>query len=178
MISLSFGFRELVPNIQSEIDKALSSGILVFAAASNDGGNSGRAYPARHEGVFCIHSATSEGNKTPFNPTPRKAEDNFAVLGDCIQSSWLKDERKYMSGTSFATPVAVAIAAFIFAYVSRNIPEESSFPIAILSPRGMRKVFRLMKAPRDSYDWISPIWYFNEYREDKIQADIRYELTR
>lgn len=178
IISLSLGIHEMVPSLQAEVDDATRSGILVFAAASNDGGNAARAYPARHDGVFCIHSATSEGNKASFNPTPARHEDNFSVVGDAIGSSWPGNARKYLSGTSFATPVAVAVAAFMFGYVSRAMPEHSTFPVPALSPRGMRRVFRLLKEPRDGYDWISPLRYFKEYGEDKIRADIKHVLTR
>ncbi|CAN8101795.1 unnamed protein product [Discula destructiva] len=158
IISISFGFHDNVDReLYGEIQAALDSKILIFAAASNDGGNGSRAYPASHDGVFCIHSATSEGNKASFNPTPRAMGDNFSVVGNEIESAWLGNSMKCQSGTSFAIPVAVAVAALMYGCISRTMPEHTRLPLAVLSPPGMRQVFHLLKQPRDGYDWIRPL---------------------
>lgn len=154
---------------------------MVFAAASNDGGNATRTYPAKHDHVFCIHSATGEGNKASFNPDPIENHDNFSVVGDSIESSWpvassnAGSGKRCMSGTSFATPVAVSIAAFMIGYIKKRMPNHS-WMIDPTSPEGMRELFRLMVAKRDGYDWISPQRYF-ELNEAKINADIDHALN-
>jgi len=182
MISLSFGFNEPVTGILKEIDDCINAGIIVFAAASNDGGNLSRTYPARWDRVFCIHSATGEGNKASFNPSPIDKEYNFSVVGDCINSTWPSNSlnkaggKKYMSGTSFATPVAVSIAAFMIAYIQKKKPDQI-WKINPKSPKGVKAIFQLMADERDKYDWISPQRYFKAYREAKILADIDHALN-
>jgi len=178
MISLSFGLKKSIPKIYDEIEEASKANILIFAAANNDGGHAGRTYPANHgPGVFCIHSATCEGNKASYNPTPVPREDNFSVVGDCISSCWPSpnesNRKKYMSGSSFATPVAVAVAAFMIAFIRKNMPQHVEWSLRPQTFKGMRKLFRMM-APesRDNYDWVSLLGYFDAHKESKIMQDI------
>lgn len=192
MISLSFGFRKTgTPDkILKEIKNCLNAGIVVFASASNDGGNKPRTYPGKYDDVLCIHSATASGNPSSFSPTAEGAEtkkDNFSVVGECIESWWPlqnpneadaeKKTMKHMSGTSFATPVAISIAAFMVGYIQREMPDYG-WNTEPLSPQGMRKIFRMMSREnkRDSYDWISPEWFFANYSKDKIKQDLVHEL--
>lgn len=188
MISLSFGFSKTgTPDkIQKEIEKCLNDGIIVFASASNDGGNRPRTYPGNYDRVLCIHSATGVGDASTFNPTPEDTKkDNFSTVGECVKSYWpLKDQDapdaaskkyKYMSGTSFATPVAVSIAAFMVGYIQKEMPDYA-WNVEPLSPEGMRTIFRMMSSQRTEYDWISPEWFFNRYNEGKIKEDLAQEL--
>lgn len=103
-------------------------GVLVFAAASNNGGQGGRAYPARDGEVVCVHSTDTLGNSSKFNPTPKKEEINLATVGEGVRATWPKalsrDNAlvKLKSGTSYATPLMVAIAVFLLTYVRMNLP--------------------------------------------------------
>jgi subtilisin family serine protease len=184
IISLSLGFESSVTELREEIKKCLNEGIMVFAAASNDGGNAPRTYPATQDRVFGIHSATSLGNKASFNPDPKPDENNLSFLGVSIKSFWplnISSKNKTgfasMSGTSFATPVAVSVTAFIVGYVWKNIAE-AQWVIDPKSPEGMKAIFSLMKSRRDDYDWISPQAYFKRYSEEKIRADVKDQLCR
>lgn len=182
MISLSFGMDKSVQSVRDEITKCIKNDIVVFAAASNDGANSPRTYPATHPGVLCINSATGEGNKSSFNPNPTEGEDNFSVVGDCVKSSWPvskanKSGKKYMSGTSFATPVAVAIAASMIGYIKKEIGA-SAWGLEPTSPDGVRKLFRLMKIKREDYDFVSPARFFKDCGDDEglVKGLIKREL--
>jgi hypothetical protein len=185
MISLSLGFRESSSHdrVQQEIEACLEAGIVVFASASNDAGNKPRTYPGDYDDVLCIHSATGEGNKSHFSPSPEDRKDNFSFVGDCINSCWPlskenydeKSGQKYLSGTSIATPVAVSIAAFMVAYIRRKLPDYH-WNIMPCSPKGMQKILTMMAHDRDGYDWVSPEWFFAKYTEEQIEANLKKKL--
>lgn len=191
MISLSFGYRQTgAPDmVRGEIEKCLNEGIIIFACASNDSGHSPRTYPGNYDRVLCIHSATGRGNKSHFNPSeepPETKKDNFSTVGECIKSYWPAAAvgtigglpapgQRYMSGTSFATPVAVAIAAFMVGYIEKKIPDYG-WNIKPMSPEGMRNIFRLMSQKRDQYDWINPQLFLREYTEGQIKHNIIQKL--
>jgi hypothetical protein len=181
MMSFSFGLKgksRSFPKIHHEIKEAIRADILLFAAANNDGAHSGRMYPASHgAGVFCIHAATGEGNKATYNPSPLPREDNYMVVGDNIQSCWPSETQanaaKYMSGTSFATPVAVSIAAFMIGLVIARLPQHNTWTHHPKSFEGMKKIFRMLSDPRDSYDWINFPGYLHQHEEAKVLQDIQ-----
>ncbi|KUL84150.1 hypothetical protein ZTR_07186 [Talaromyces verruculosus] len=138
IISMSFGFptREIedYDKLEAAIHRAYSNHALLFAAASNSGANLDRAYPARDENVICIHSTDANGNRSPFSPTALADALNLATVGEAVESSWPlrlcqpnnninSIGTKHKSGTSFATPIAVSIAAFLLQYVRLHIPD-------------------------------------------------------
>lgn len=93
------------------IAEAIENKISIFAATSNGGGNKARAYPSsRRDGVLGIHASDGLGNDGGISPTPMKNRDNFSTLGIAIPSKW-KGESIYISGTSYATPIAASLAA-------------------------------------------------------------------
>lgn len=186
MISLSFGFSKVGAKdaVQKEIESCLNNNLVVFASASNDGGNRPRTYPGKYNRVICIHSATGTGDHSSFSPTPEtdSGQHNFSAVGECVKSYWPMKEagtgtHKYMSGTSFATPIAVSIAVFMLGYIDRKM-SNYEWNIEPLSPEGVRVIFDMMSRGnrRDGYDWLSPEWFFTKYNEDKIQQDLIHEL--
>lgn len=156
IISMSFGFEEENDLIDTAVDSAISAGKLVFAAASNNGGISGRARPARHEGVMCIHASDGKGNKGGMNPTPKINSDNFSTLGVAVPSRW-KGQSVFKTGTSFATPIAAGFAADILEFARRRCNNLTSRKRKLLhQKRGMQAIFRKMAENRDGYDFIYP----------------------
>jgi len=187
MISLSFAFEgddETLEPIVLQIDLCLKAGISVFAAASNDGGSSGRAFPARQDGVFCIHAGTHDEMAPKINPDPQDGDDNFLVLGCDILSSWPgfnadgSGRKEYKTGTSFAVPVAVSIAAFMVAYISKLEPKCDKWHNKPMSPIGLRKIFQAMvrEQKNPTYDWVSPCGFVYE-NKSTIVSDIRKRLN-
>ncbi|KAK8072093.1 pfs domain-containing protein [Apiospora saccharicola] len=161
IIAMSFGYLNPIKEIQVEIRAALDANIMIFAAASNDGINSPRAYPASEPGVFCIHSTTSEGQLSRFNPNV-EGEINFAVVGEHLKSPWLGHEGyQYMSGTSVANPVAIAFAALMYGFVCKEMSKEQPmFHHQIRSHEGLQRVFKLMSCKKENYDVINPLSFF------------------
>lgn len=184
IISLSLGFTRGVPCIQTELESAIDAGALVFAAASNDGANSGLAYPAWHSRVLCIYSTDGYGNKSPFNPPPEKhsGADGFSIIGQHIRGAWpsnlspegANDHVCRLSGTSCATPVAAALAAFVLGFASFACEPEKlkakSF-LKLTSYDGMRRVLWKMTALRDGYQYLNPFQFFSR-QKDEIENDI------
>jgi hypothetical protein len=179
---MSFGFEHPVDVIDEAIRFADDKKVIMLAAASNQGGNSNIAWPARLPQVICIHATDSLGNRCDFTPTESRRGDNFAVLGQAVKSSWpphlgqAGEIRK--SGTSTATPIAAGIAAIVLEYVKLALPsldhELSRKDAAILSKlrssAGMCTVFRRMARNRGGYDYIVPWDFLNttKYKESTV----------
>ncbi|EWG35898.1 hypothetical protein FVEG_14583 [Fusarium verticillioides 7600] len=142
IINLSFGLGQQCPSLQLErvLDKLVLNRKLIFAAASNSGGNRSRPWPANHPGVFCIHATNERAvPNLNMNPVAKSSVDNFATLGENIQSYWQGEER-CISGTSFATPIAAAMAANILEFVRRNLRVDEAYALQAYGP--MRRLFR------------------------------------
>lgn len=118
IINLSFGLGVADSHkVRPIIDHLVKKNKLIFAAASNSGANGRRAFPARQEGVFAIHALRGDGSSPGnINPPPEPDKDNFATLG-CGIPSWWKGREILITGTSYATPIAVAIAANLLEFI-------------------------------------------------------------
>jgi Subtilase family len=184
IITMSFGFPSPIESISEAIKLAAFADIIMFAAASNDGGNSGRAFPASDSNVICIHSTDGKGNKSSFSPTHHETSLNFSVLGENVKSSWPMNAdgicKKRKSGTSFATPIAVAIAANLLEYTRQKMSTmPKNLHARLRSGDGMRRVFTLMvRRKRDGYDYVTPEYLFGKGRTDRyIYETIQNALT-
>lgn len=120
-------------DLQGAIDMAYGKQVLMFAAASNSGGNLGRAYPASSPHVICVHSTDTLGNRSGFSPTPERNTMNIATVGESIRSAWPsslcnkmseRDGLVSRSGTSYATPILAGIAAFLLQYARLHLSEK------------------------------------------------------
>ncbi|KAI5918061.1 hypothetical protein F4810DRAFT_715850 [Camillea tinctor] len=90
------------------------------AAAGNNGGNDGVSWPAGLVDVIPIFSTDGYGNASTFSPEDRTRRC-IATLGEGVPScDWdaKSNELIYRNGTSFATPIAVAIAAIILGFIN------------------------------------------------------------
>ncbi|KAH7025646.1 uncharacterized protein B0I36DRAFT_293233 [Microdochium trichocladiopsis] len=131
IISMSFGFPSRDIEGYSELERALKQAayedVLVFAAASNSGGRLGRAFPARERNVICVHSTDNLGNPSPFSPTAQGI--SLATVGEAVKAAWPShlcpadavEDTTHKSGTSFATPIMVGIAATLMLYARLNL---------------------------------------------------------
>lgn len=171
---MSFGIREHNEPMKTAISNAIRSQILLFAAASNDGANLGRAFPAKYPSVFCIHSTDGNGNSSAFNPTVDDKDVNFSLLGEHVSSHWpigTNGHNEYvnsMSGTSVATPIAAGLAASILSFVRQQdqlTPLESEWLGPWLKDvHSMDAVLQSMvrKPTRQGYDYITPHMLFDK----------------
>lgn len=85
---------------------------IVLAAASNDGNQQYMTYPASRHGVIAVNAATGAGSSSQFNP-PLVSGKNLSIIGEMVQSAWVPNTTRIMSGTSIATPIAAGVAALL-----------------------------------------------------------------
>lgn len=178
---MSFGLTGDNDAISHAIERAEGEGVIMFAAASNYGGNTGRAFPARLEQVLCIHASDGNGNKSGMDPSPRAGRENLSTLGVAIPS--VTEKETYLSGTSYSTPVAAGIAANILRFI-QNLADTNmlaeKYRIKAFSRTGMRNILLAMSNDRDGYRYIAPWWnmWDNVPTKQKVAWKIEEALDR
>ncbi|KAF4432615.1 hypothetical protein FACUT_8303 [Fusarium acutatum] len=155
IISLSLGSEERHEAIESAVSFATGKGVMIFAAASNNGALTERARPARRDDVFCIHASDGLGNKGNMNPTPQEGTRNFSTFGVAVPARY-DGKMVCKSGTSFATPIAAGFAATILHFI-QTVDYEWSIQDRKMFYRkdGMQKIFVKMSERRDGYDFVN-----------------------
>ncbi|KAM0555886.1 hypothetical protein ACHAPJ_006288 [Fusarium lateritium] len=189
IITMSFGWPardDGYESLEKAIKNAQFNDVLLFAAASNDGANAKRAWPARHSGVICVHSTTADGNPSPFNPVAIPG-DNFAVVGEAVEGAWpqhLCDKQvdesclTHKSGTSFATPIAAGIAAFLLQYARSKLGKKQAARLKQFE--GMSTVLRRISVEKQGYNYIAPRLHPDNFfgkSEEYIQANLYEALS-
>lgn len=196
IISMSFGFPTRAIEGYNELELAIKHAyyrdVLLFAAASNSGGQLGRAYPAREANVICVHSTDARGNRSPFSPTALPQDVNLATVGEAVTAAWPmhlcgsddhseageEDDGIYStvkSGTSYATPIMAGIAAFLLLYARLNLPENAR--LLKIRSRMMMLLSRIaQKGPggglRDDYHFVDVSLYADSLcGKDKALVD-------
>lgn len=102
IISLSFGFEKDHDGIDTAIRRATDGGVIVFAAASDNGiskATTGILFPARHSDVICVNSSDFYGTPSIFNPSPIVTPDYFTTMGARVLSAW-NNRKSDNQGTS------------------------------------------------------------------------------
>jgi subtilisin len=118
VISMSLGGSSDVPELHDIIQKAYQLGIVVVAAAGNEGASS-PAYPAAYPEVIAV-GAIDNNEQVPYwsNRNPEVAAPGVDIL-----STWPGGEYKTLSGTSMATPhVSATVALMQAARLSHGLP--------------------------------------------------------
>lgn len=109
IINMSLGGSGYSPLVQEAIDRAVSKGVVVVAAAGNTGRDQA-FYPAAYRGVISV-AATNEGGRAAGFTTYHNSVD-IAAPGD---SQKLLSHGGYRNsrGTSFAAPFIAGLAAML-----------------------------------------------------------------
>ncbi len=117
IINLSLTTPEEDPTMKALLDKAYEKGILIVAAAGNEGHKTGKEqnvlYPAKFSSVIAV-SATNKNNRIiPSSSVGKEVE--LSAPGDAIVSTYPLsiNETGYetLTGTSMAAPHVTALAA-------------------------------------------------------------------
>lgn len=191
IISISFGFEEhdLDGELWEAIEHAIKNGVHIFAAAANGGANKGRSYPATHPGVFCIYPTDALGNRLDFSPTPLTQGFNFATVGEAVCSTWPIElpqpeanqggggpSTAVRSGTSFATPIAACLAAFVLRFAKIHL--EPKYLRNLKTHAVMEKVLGSIAEKRDDIHYLMLLpgvkfLFGREKKHEKIREDMK-----
>ncbi len=106
IINLSLGTTSPSTTLQQVVDRANNAGILVVAAAGNNGRTDGSGdlvnYPARYSSAIAVAATDINNNRASFSATGSTVE--VAAPGVGINSTLSNGGYGQMSGTSMATP--------------------------------------------------------------------------
>lgn len=126
IINMSLGGIGYNPAVEKVIDQAYESGIAVFVASGNNGGNN-MTYPAALENVICVSAVDNNNQRASFaNYGPWVDLSAPGVNIWSIGINTANNGYKVLSGTSQATPVAAGEAAVILSAGLDRIPVEKS----------------------------------------------------
>lgn len=146
---MSFGLNYWDTKIAEAIGRAQErkpNEAILFAAASNSGLHTPRTFPASDPRVIGVHSLDGLGYDTgSLNPSAHDQHDKFGTLGLGIKMLW-DDQVMYKSGSSYATPTAVAIAANVMDWLyhvqQENLLSEGHCNF-LKRTNGIRRLFSL-----------------------------------
>lgn len=112
VINLSLGAPCYNITMRDACDYATKSGVIVIAAAGNEGTNANE-YPAGYESVIGVASVDEWGYRSSFSQMGRAVD--VAASGDSMVLPYnaSKGDYVYSSGTSFASPCVAALAALV-----------------------------------------------------------------
>jgi subtilisin family serine protease len=109
--SMSLHIDKHSPTVERAAKAAQSAGLLLVAAAGNDGSASVR-YPAAYPGVLAVGSVSPDAATSPFsNRGPRL---DLLAPGDHVVSTFPGGAYRSGSGTSQAVPFVSAAAALVW----------------------------------------------------------------
>lgn len=115
VINMSFGTAYYSKSFAAACKKAASKGIILVAAAGNDG-NGLYYYPAGYDGVVGVGSVTGSGKLSRFSE--RNDSVDVVAPGKAVFGLGYMYPSNYtvMSGTSISAPMVSALAAMVKSY--------------------------------------------------------------
>ncbi|UFU01213.1 S8 family serine peptidase [Radiobacillus kanasensis] len=115
IINLSLGTNYDSTAMKQAVDKAYASGVLVVAAAGNNGRVDGIGntveYPAKYSSVIAVSATDSLNRRASFSAHGQEVE--IAGPGVSILSTYPSNKYVSMSGTSMATPYVTGVLALL-----------------------------------------------------------------
>ena len=155
IINMSLGAPSEPPTfIHDLIKEAVSKGIIVVAAAGNDG--HAVNYPARYDEVIAVAALDQNGSLATF--TSKDFTIDIVAPGVDIYSTHLNGNYCKMSGTSQASPFVAGICALIKAALKNQnlLPELGNQFCQIDMMNALKKVCSVQNyhvAPGDEQNW-------------------------
>lgn len=114
VISLSWGSGQNDSVVRDAVNAALAAGIIVTAAAGNDGSQT-LFYPASLDGVISVGAITKNDIIASFSQRNNKV--TLMAPGDSIWSCQRKNNSyMYLEGTSMACPMVAGLAGLLKSY--------------------------------------------------------------
>jgi subtilisin family serine protease len=119
VINLSLGTTSDYQELKDAVDSAVAEGVVVCAAAGNNGdGSNSPVYPAAYPSVIAIGATDPFDQRADFSTYGPQLD--LAAPGVDIYSTWKGGEYKTASGTSMATPHVAGTAALV---LSRGVED-------------------------------------------------------
>ncbi len=119
--------------LKTAVDNVISAGIMVIAAAGNDGSSCSTITdpPGRLDASLTVGSTTSSDTMSSFSSRgpatgASKIKPDLSAPGSSVRSAWNNDGYNTISGTSMATPHVAGAAALLISAVPalRGKPEQ------------------------------------------------------
>ena len=130
VINLSLGSPDVSQTVGDAVTNALNHGVVVVAAAGNDGSNT-PIYPASFPGVLSVGANDTSDNLTNFT---NRAHLDLAAPGVNLPAPAPNAAYKLLSGTSFSAPLVSGAAALL---VSQGLEKSPSDIAARLVSTGV-----------------------------------------
>lgn len=115
IITMSLGSDSDSTTMRNAVDAAYDAGILVVAAAGNDGNRPGKGdnvdYPGRYDSAIAVAASDSNDKRAPWSSTGPAVE--LTGPGVSIYSTDWNNDYSTKSGTSMATPHVTGVAALV-----------------------------------------------------------------
>ncbi|WP_394188547.1 S8 family serine peptidase [Paenisporosarcina quisquiliarum] len=113
IINLSLSTQSESPAFKDIVDKAYDEGILLVAAAGNDGTKSGDTvdFPARYPSVIAVGAIDQNNRFASFSSTGPDVE--VVAPGVAVLSTYLNNSYARLNGTSMATPFVSGYLALL-----------------------------------------------------------------
>lgn len=180
IIVIPFGFGNFDYQIEQAIRRAHFANILVFCCPPPPVSYVGRG--VRYPGTITIRSTDSNGDPSLFNPLPDSNSNNFATLGEHVESSHPRallpaTNRSYTvhrSGLSVATIVAASIAANLMFYTDHKVPGYRNFEDNL-------NLLQLLDSGRPDHTicYIEPWSLFRgNFDEERVVFELKNALRR
>jgi len=115
VINVSIEFKEPSPELEDAVNYAWSRGVVVIAAAGNEGSES-PVYPACYENCIAVAAIRQDDTLAPLSNYGDWID--VAAPGFNIYSTLPDNSYGYKSGTSFASAYVSGLAALLFSVVT------------------------------------------------------------
>jgi thermitase len=115
VINVSIEFKEPSPELEDAVNYAWSRGVVIIAAAGNEG-NESPVYPACYENCIAVAAIRQDNTLAPLSNYGDWI--NVAAPGFNIYSTLPDNSYGYKSGTSFASAYVSGLAALLFSVVA------------------------------------------------------------
>jgi len=115
VINISIEIREASPELEDAVNYAWSQGVIIIAAAGNDGSQD-PIYPAYYENCIAVAATRQDDSLAPLSNYGDWVD--MAAPGFNIYSTLPDNKYGYKTGTSFAAPYVSGLAALLFSVVT------------------------------------------------------------